>query len=143
VTDLATLIAHADVTDLERAILRAVEASPRTGTSAELAELLGVTPRSLFRTLAGLESDGLVERETLTGRHGSMVIRLKGDAVDKLRRLCHSLGRPNERPGAEYTRPTPGTEEAVRADRARLIEQKRARQAAALGNTSARESRVR
>ena len=44
----------------------------------------------------------------------------------------------NERPGTEYTPVRKEDEEAVRADRARLIEAKRARQAAALVNISAR-----
>jgi hypothetical protein len=58
--------------------------------------------------------------------------------VDKLKRLCHSFGRKSERPGAEYTSAHKEDKEAVRADRARLVEMKRARQAAALGNTCAR-----
>jgi len=138
VTDLATLLDHARLTDLERAIIRALDASPRAGTSAELAELFDVSPRSLFRALASLEAAGIVQRETLTGRHGSMVIRLNGDAVDKIKRLCHSLGRDGERPGTEYTPVRAEDEQAVRADRARLVERKRARQAAALGNGFAR-----
>jgi DNA-binding GntR family transcriptional regulator len=137
-TDLATLLDHARLTDLERAIIRAAESGPRAGTSAELAEMFDVSPRSLFRALASLEAAGIVQRETLTGRHGSMVIRLNSDAVDKLKRLCHSLGREGERPGAEYTQVRPENEQAVRADRARLMTQKRARQAAALGNGFAR-----
>ena len=137
-TDLATLLDHARLTDLERAIIRATEAGSRAGTSAELAELFDVSPRSLFRALASLEAAGVVQRETTTGRNGSMIIRLNDDAVDKIKRLCHSLGRDGERPGTEYTKPRAEDEEAVRADRARMVEQKRARQAAALGNASAR-----
>ena len=133
-SDLAVLLDHARLTGLERAIIRALDAGPRAGTSAELAELLDVSPRSLFRALASLEAAGIVQRETLTGRHGSMVIRLNCDAVDKIKRLCHSLGRKGERPGAEYTKPRAEDEQAVRADRARMVEQKRARQAAVLSN---------
>jgi hypothetical protein len=67
-----------------------------------------------------------------------MVIRLNCDAIDKLRRLCHSLGREHERPGSEYTPVQMGEEEAVRADRARLLAAKRRRISAALGNALAR-----
>lgn len=137
-TPIATIVEHARLTDLERTIIRALDASPRAGKSDELAELFDVSTRSLFRALASLEAAGVVQRETKVGCGGSMVIRLNGDAVDKLKRLCHSLGRKGERPGAEYTKPRPEDEQAVRADRRGLVEMKRARQAAALGNACAR-----
>ena len=140
-SDLATLVDHARLTDLERSILRAIlPAGCIGGTSQELADAQDVSPRSLFRALGSLERRGIIMRSSKRGKSGSMLITLNGDALTKLRALCHNLGRENERPGAEYTPVRPENEEAVRADRARLLNAKRARQAAALGNVSARES---
>lgn len=143
-SDLATLVDHARLPELERSILRAIlPAGCIGGTSQELADAQDVSPRSLFRALGSLERRGLIMRSAKRGRSGSMLITLNGDALTKLRALCHNLGRENERPGAEYTPVRKEDEEAVRADRARLLESKRARQAASLGNVSARESGVR
>lgn len=138
-SDLATIIGHARLTDLERSILRAILPSGCIGgTSHELAEEHDVSTRSLFRALGSLERRGLIMRSAKRGKSGSMLVTLNGDALTKLRALCHNLGRENERPGAEYTPVAKEDEEAVRADRARLLDAKRARQAAALGNISAR-----
>jgi len=46
VTPLATLVEHARLTDLERAMILAIDASPRAGKSDELAELFNVSTRS-------------------------------------------------------------------------------------------------
>lgn len=138
-TDLATIIGHARLTDLERSILRAILPTGFIGgTARELSEALGVNRSSLFRALAGLERRGLIMRSSKKGKAGSMTITFNGRALDNLRALCDHLGREGERPGSEYTPVRAEDEPAVRADRARLIEAKRARQAAALGNTSAR-----
>lgn len=143
-SDLATIIDHARLSDLERSILRAILPTGFIGgTSQELADAQDVSPRSLFRALGSLERRGIIMRSAKRGRSGSMLITLNGDALTKLRALCHNLGRENERPGAEYTPVRKEDEEAVRADRARLLESKRARQTAALGNVSARERGVR
>ena len=134
-SDLATMLDHARLTDLERAILRAiVPAGYIGGTARELSEALDVNRSSLFRALSNLDRRGLVMRSAKKGKAGSMMVTLNGRAVDILRGLCDHLGRDGERPGAEYTKPRAEDEEAVRADRARLVEQKRARQAAALGD---------
>ncbi len=139
-TDLATLIAYADVTDLERAILRAIlPAGYIGGTARELSEMLDVNRSSLFRALSSLDRRGLVMRSAKKGKAGSMLVTLNGRALDILRGLCDHLGRDGERPGSEYTPVRKEDEEAVRADRARLLDLKRRRVAAALGNVSARE----
>lgn len=138
-TDLATIIGHARLTDLERSILRAILPTGFIGgTARELSDMLDVNRSSLFRALAGLERRGLTMRSAKRGKSGSMLVTLNGRAVDILRGLCDHLGRDSERPGVEYTPVRPENEEAVRADRARLLESKRRRVAAALGNTSAR-----
>jgi len=139
VSDLATLLEHARLTDLERAILRAVvPAGHIGGTARELSEELDVNRSSLFRALSSLDRRGLVMRSAKRGKSGSILLTLNSRALDVLRGLCDHLGRDGERPGAEYTKPRPEDEEAVRADRARLVERKRARQVAALGNGFAR-----
>lgn len=138
-SDLATLLDHARLTDLERAILRAILPTGYIGgTARELSEMLDVNRSSLFRALSSLDRRGLIMRSSRKGKTGSMTITFNGRALDNLRALCDHLGRDGERPGAEYTTVRPEDEPAVRADRARLIEAKRARQAAALGNISAR-----
>lgn len=142
VTDLATLAEHARLTDLERAIIRAILPTGYVGgTARELAELLDVNRSSLFRALSSLDRRGLVMRSAKNGKAGSMLVTLNGRAVDILRGLCDHLGRDGERPGAEYTKPRAEDEEAVRADRERLLDLKRCRIAAVLGN--ARASTVR
>ena len=139
VTDLATLLDHARLSDLERAILRAILPTGYIGgTARELSEMLDVHRSSLFRALSSLDRRGLVIRSAKEGKAGSMLVTLNGRALDILRSLCDHLGREGQRPGMEYTWVRREDEEAVRADRARLIAAKRARQAAALGNISAR-----
>lgn len=134
-TDLATLLDHARLTDLERAILRAIVPTGYIGgTARELSEALGVNRSSLFRALSSLDRRGLVMRSAKRGKSGSILLTLNSRALDALRGLCDHLGRDGERPGAEYTKPRAEDEQAVRCDRARLVEMKRARQAAALGN---------
>lgn len=138
-TDLATLLDHARLTDLERAIIRAILPDGYIGGRArELSEMFDVNRSSLFRALSSLDRRGLVMRSAKKGKAGSMLVTLNGRALDILRGLCDHLGRDGERPGAEYTPVRKEDEEAVRADRARLLNAKRARQAAALGNISAR-----
>ena len=138
-SDLATLLDHARLTDLERAILRAIlPAGYIAGTARELSEMLDVNRSSLFRALSSLDRRALIMRSSKKGKAGSMTITFNGRALDNLRALCDHLGREGERPGNEYTPVRVEDEPAVRADRARLIEAKRARQAAALGNVSAR-----
>lgn len=140
-TDLAVLLEHARLTDLERAIIRAIVPTGYIGgTARELSEALDVNRSSLFRALSSLDRRGLVMRSAKKGKAGSMLVTLNGRAVDILRGLCDHLGREGERPGNEYTKPRAEDEPTVRADRARLVEMKRARQAAALGNGFARES---
>lgn len=139
-TDLATIIAHARLTDLERAILRAIlPAGYLAGTTRELSTLLDVNRSSLFRALSSLDRRGLIIRSSKRGKSGSMTITFNGRALDVLKALCDHLGRDDERPGSEYTPVRAEDEAAVRADRARLIQRKRARQIAALGNVSARD----
>ena len=137
--DLATIIGHARLTDLERSILRAIMPTGFIGgTARELSESLDVNRSSLFRALSSLDHRGLIIRSSKRGKSGSMTITFNGRALDVLKSLCDHLGRDGERPGSEYTPVRAEDEPAVRADRARLIEAKRARQAAALGNISAR-----
>ena len=138
-TDLATIIDHARLTDLERSILRAIlPAGCIGGTARELSEVLDVNRSSLFRALSSLDHRGLIMRSARKGKAGSMTITFNGRALDNLRALCDHLGRDGERPGSEYTPVRAEDEEAVRADRARLLELKRRRVAAALGNIGAR-----
>ena len=138
-SDLATLVDHARLTDLERAILRAIVPTGYIGgTARELSEVLDVNRSSLFRALSSLDHRGLIMRSARKGKAGSMTITFNGRALDNLRALCDHLGRDGERPGSEYTPVRAEDEEAVRADRARLLELKRRRVAAALGNIGAR-----
>ena len=138
-TDLATIIGHARLTDLERSILCAILPTGYIGgTARELSDMLDVNRSSLFRALSSLDRRGLIMRSSKKGKAGSMTITFNGRALDNLRALCDHLGREGERPGSEYTPVRAEDEPAVRADRARLLDAKRARQAAALVNISAR-----
>ena len=114
-SDLATLVDHARLTDLERAILRAIVPTGYIGgTARELSEMLDVNRSSLFRALSSLDHRGLIMRSARKGKAGSMTITFNGRALDNLRALCDHLGRDGERPGSEYTPVRAEDEEAVR-----------------------------
>ena len=139
-TPLATLVEHARFSDTERAICRIIaEKGHMGGTARELADTLCVNRSSLFRALASLDHAGVIMRSAKRGKAGSMLVTFNGRAVDKLRALCDHLGGRDEHTGAEYTAIPPEMEETVRADRARLLAEKRRRVSAALGNAFARD----
>lgn len=136
----ATLVAHARLTDLERSILALmVDRGEWTGTTRELSEANGVNRSSLFRALNTLVSGGIIMRSSVKGRSGSIALTFSTQSLDVLRRLCDHLGRCSERAGVEYTPVRKEDESRVRADRARFMEAKRARQIAALWSAQTRE----
>lgn len=118
-TDTATLIAHADLTDTARALLTMVVERGRIAeTAGGIAAQLAVSDRTVFRASVELERAGLITRESARGRGGCLRLTPKPDIDTVLRRLCHGLGRSQEPPpGQEYTRLM--DEEAARRDRAR------------------------
>ena len=120
-TDLSKLIEHAQVTDAERGILRALCVASVHGVAQAIADRLMMERRTFFRALKTLEAAGIVTRTGTRGRNGEVHVTFSDDALALLRRRCHYLGRDSERPGMEYHPVPKGTEDAVRADRARLM----------------------
>jgi len=133
VTPIATIVEHARLSDLERAICRAIATDGSIGgTARELAEVLDVNRSSLFRALSSLERREVILRSSKRGKSGSILVTFNGRAVDKLRSLCDHLSSRSEAAGTEYTAIPAGAEDAVREDRARLVNAKKARVAAML-----------
>jgi DNA-binding transcriptional regulator YhcF (GntR family) len=133
VTPIATLIEHARLSDLERAICRAIAKDGSIGgTVRELAETFDVNRSSLFRAFSSLERREVVLRSSKRGKSGSILVTFNGRAVDKLRALCDHLSGESDAAGTEYTAIPAGAEDAVREDRARLLNAKKARVAAML-----------
>ena len=115
---MTSAIDNADISETARAILRRPWADGVQAVVVHvLADELGVTPRSVWRALAELESANIVSRKS-GNRWTPTELRLYSDAETKLKRLCRGIERDGK-PGAEYTALI--NEDEARADRARLM----------------------